>query len=522
MPESVAFRFDAKNPQAQRVAERIAANMVTNVGDKTIQAIRALIVRSIREGIPVYDAARMIREMVGMTAPQAQAAMTYRETLINSGLSIQRVDTLMERYVKRKIRERAKTIARTETITALNRGQQESWRQAKRDGFLDDKAMKEVIVTPDEKLCPICSGLDGQAVPIDEPFQTARGEFMSPAFHPRCFPGDVQVLPCGPILAQTERWYDGNLLVINTASGKKLPVTPNHPILTPHGWISAGGLNVGSYVIGGRFHERPSSGVYVDDQYIPASFHDIAKSLRCSEQVASAPVPVSPEDFHGDGKGSDIAVIRTNGLLRNDSDPACYEQIRQFFLRRAYVSLVLLYALRYFASFGNSRLSPPGRSMGSGNLGGAFFGGHTCPFQSLGFASTTWFDTIFDESCPNGVPTNSEMLGDLILRMARNIKPHDIFFGHFTSARSRQPHFGAVFSQYSVDDDIRNSEFERELLSGCAGEIAADKILFVERRDFSGHVYNLQTTTGVYWANGILTHNCRCAMALVSQNHKKR
>jgi hypothetical protein len=194
MPD-VSFRFDGTNPTAQRVAERQAALMVTRVTEETIQSLRTLIVRSIREGIPPYDAARMIRGiirpegasgLIGLTAPQAQAAMNYREQLVDSGLSLDRVNTLMDRYVKKKIRERSKNIARTEVITSLNRGQQESWRQAQSEGLLPKEAQKEVIVTPDDRLCPICAPLDGQTVLVKEPFQTARGEFMSPAFHPSC------------------------------------------------------------------------------------------------------------------------------------------------------------------------------------------------------------------------------------------------------------------------------------------------------------------------------------------------
>ena len=71
-------------------------------------------------------------------------------------------------------------------MEALNRGQLESWRRAGSDGLIGDGAEKEVIVAADEKLCPICAMLDGVRVPVDEPFQTMAGEFMSPPFHPQC------------------------------------------------------------------------------------------------------------------------------------------------------------------------------------------------------------------------------------------------------------------------------------------------------------------------------------------------
>jgi hypothetical protein len=101
-----SFRFDGTNPHAQRAAAQKAADMVTRITTETRQAIRSLIVRSIKDGIPVYDAARAIRSMVGMNGPQAQAAMNYRAELIDSGLTIDRVNDLVDRYAEKKIRAR--------------------------------------------------------------------------------------------------------------------------------------------------------------------------------------------------------------------------------------------------------------------------------------------------------------------------------------------------------------------------------------------------------------------------------
>ncbi len=126
MPDPISFRFDGKNPAAQKVAERQAALMVTRVSQETMHAIRALIVRSIHEGIPVYDAARIIQLMVGTNIPQTHAVMNYWKGLIDSGLAMDRVNKLTDRYINKKVNERALNISRTEVITSLNRGELES------------------------------------------------------------------------------------------------------------------------------------------------------------------------------------------------------------------------------------------------------------------------------------------------------------------------------------------------------------------------------------------------------------
>lgn len=55
-----------------------------------------------------------------------------------------------------------------------------------------------------------------------------------------------------------------------------------------------------------------------------------------------------------------------------------------------------------------------------------------------------------------------------------------------------------------------------ETLSIFGVETELDEIVSVERvENYSGHVYNLQTSSGTYIAEGVVAHNCRCALASV-------
>jgi hypothetical protein len=76
---------------------------------------------------------------------------------------------------------RVRTIAHTESMWAANEGQKELWAQAVEDGLLDGDEMQVWIVTPDDKLCPICEEQDGMTVPIGEEFPTG-----GPPAHPNC------------------------------------------------------------------------------------------------------------------------------------------------------------------------------------------------------------------------------------------------------------------------------------------------------------------------------------------------
>lgn len=177
----IDFRFDDAEEAAIKAAEELAATMVTEVSKETEAAIRNIIAEAIREGIPPYDAARAIVPLIGLTSSQAQAAMKYREDLIDSGLALDSVNEKVDKYADKLLNTRAETIARTEVMDALNAGQDEAWSQAQEAGLLSEDATKEWIVTPDDLLCEQCEPYDGKTVPITEEF--ADGD---PPLHPRC------------------------------------------------------------------------------------------------------------------------------------------------------------------------------------------------------------------------------------------------------------------------------------------------------------------------------------------------
>lgn len=183
--------FDLSNPRAQRVAALIAAELVTNVSNATMQAMRDIIADAQSLGISVRDQANLIEglliETAGLDSQRARILIRFRDKQIARGVSPmivrQRVDELRDRL----LRARAMTIARTETISAANAGQVELWRQAREAGEIPHGMLKEWIATPGPRTCPICVSLDGQKVPLDENFVDLDGrQHERPPAHPQC------------------------------------------------------------------------------------------------------------------------------------------------------------------------------------------------------------------------------------------------------------------------------------------------------------------------------------------------
>lgn len=180
-PLGIALRFDLTNPLAIEVARQTAAGMVTAITAETRLALQNVIRRAIAEGFSYRDAARLIRQMVGLTAQASQAVLNYRSALLDLGLKRARVEAQVARYAAKKLRERATLIARTEIMQASNGGQVAAWRMAAENGLIPVDSLQRWMATPDARICPACEAMDGEEVSIQTSFPGG-----NPPRHPAC------------------------------------------------------------------------------------------------------------------------------------------------------------------------------------------------------------------------------------------------------------------------------------------------------------------------------------------------
>jgi F like protein len=209
---SLEGSFDVINPQAVAWAQTRTATLVTAVSQETKEAIRAVITRSVSEGIAPREAARLIRSTIGLTARQEAAVANFRASLATlrtraEGHAVEtvlgrvanralgeRIAGLVARYAARLLNQRSLLIARTEIMSAANAGTRLMWEQAVESGELDGGGLEqEWLVADDERLCPVCEELDGTHAPIGGTFPSPGG--LGPPAHPacRCTTGLVRV-----------------------------------------------------------------------------------------------------------------------------------------------------------------------------------------------------------------------------------------------------------------------------------------------------------------------------------------
>lgn len=182
----IRLQFQAVDPFMVDAARQGAGRLVTQITAETRRAIRSIITRSFQDGIAPRDAAQMIRRVIGLTERQAQSVYQYQSHLIDDGYSPSQAARMSQRFSDRLLSQRARTIARTETISAATRGQLASWRAAETRGLLPNDVRKVWITTPDDRLCRYCRVMHGESVLMHSKFPTRFGPVDGPPLHPLC------------------------------------------------------------------------------------------------------------------------------------------------------------------------------------------------------------------------------------------------------------------------------------------------------------------------------------------------
>lgn len=189
--KALGGRFDVVNPEAVLWARTRAATLVRAIDDGQREAIRRVTARVQRGDLTVDAAARRLRGVVGLDARRAEALEAYAERVRGQLAGVrrrtvrERLERSVARYERRLLRDRALTIAHTESMMAANRGQLAAWEQAQAKGLAVGRE-KRWVVTRDDHLCPTCRPLARQQRRLGEPFVSGRYSVQSPPLHPRC------------------------------------------------------------------------------------------------------------------------------------------------------------------------------------------------------------------------------------------------------------------------------------------------------------------------------------------------
>ena len=336
-----------------------------------------------------------------------------------------------------------------------------------------------------------------------------------------CVLGDTLVNTADATLGYRSQ-YSGPIIVIKCLSGKKLAVTPNHAILTPRGFTPAKLIKQGDNLVGTRraevFPRSSRCGSQADLNQAPSPIEKICSSLNSGVNAASKIVPRSVH-FHGDGQfiDGDIDVIGTNSLLRSKlheplRKPKCQDKISSARKLKRDFECLSSPLLRVLAG----GLAPLG-DMCLRNERLNFMSRHARISKSYGLPQRSRLMTIFPEHGFKGSPAYACSGEDGLHRFPFDISRNQLadvsYFLPAAQVECLAPTANNYpsLSESPTDGLSRNSDLFGELHNRNPGLIFQDRVIDVETKELSTHVYDLSTQCGYYVSNGIVTHNCTIA-----------
>ena len=320
--------------------------------------------------------------------------------------------------------------------------------------------------------------------------------------HPNCFPAGV--VTSGPSVdAATRRWYEGELVVLSTASGQQLPVTGNHPILTRRGWVPANLIQEGDEVFRSTLPEGAAALEVPNHDQVPARIEDVWGSLAVAGLDA---VPATPEDFHGDGQHGQVDVVLADRTLADGHLAQFAHHVQQGRLAGAtwppdpldgqcpapLLDLGLPAAAR--GSVSRPRLVLP---LTFGHLAGSDLS--SVAGVSAGYAG-------LQESFCDDIARDPVLARECVLAGSGEVRL-DNGVGRQGEGFSR---WDAPRGPLTLETAEGYARRGRDVLDRLSGQVEPDRIIQLVRREFRGHVFSLSTSEGWHGANSLIVSNCDC------------
>lgn len=433
--QAIGTTFDPFTPAIVEYFQNRSTKVAKDVTDETEKQLRAALSQGVLAGESTYELRARVESVMG-------SASTMR----------------------------ADRIARTEVSRAQGYGDIQAWSQS---GLV---AGKEFYTARDELVCLHCRSLDGKTFDLsDNIFDkgdslTIDGktqhynydDIPSPPLHVNCVAGDSEVIaPDSRRLIRS--FFTGDLVKIRLTGGSILTVTPNHPVLTERGFIAAKFIDK-SYKLIRNIARDSLAGDIPDNDLRVASIAEVFSSLDKHFGMSTITMPVTSEDFHGDGKAinGNVDIVNIDRFLIDDLVTSRDQKLANFFFNvcRRHDALspstTLSQCLMTLAHAFDSGMS-------GSDLATALSRSSSLPESGVSLTSPASYDARILKSQHDGVPGDAIAVG--------------------------------------------------ETLNGLTGLVALDDVLGVEISSVHGiPVYDVETTSTVYTTNGYIVSNCRCTL----------
>lgn len=324
---------------------------------------------------------------------------------------------------------------------------------------IDD--MEWAVSRPQPK-CDECTTRDG--LTMKEIKAKIKDDFgdQVPPLHPNCLLPDTIVSAAG-ISKHFKRWFDGEVITIRIKGKDDITITPNHPVLTNRGWVDAGKLQKTDKLICSTDDRSIVDILDPNNNQVQTTIENLPSSFQMSRNMFSMRVPVSSENFHGDGIiDTEVDIIFFDSFLSHNFMSEAFKMVKEKLFVFMHSCWISFYALCSFLQIRVISFATPNGGLSRHSIFCSNFWGSLFHSNKHRFASISNLKSMSFKRRPNRPTMDSDSPSNIYARLSSHVelvKIEDLIFSKFT-----------------------------------------------------GHVYNLETKDGYYLANSLIVHNCRCQL----------
>lgn len=179
--------LDLETHQALNAVNKICNNLIIDITEQQKNVIKNILSSGINRGLSHKIISDKIKNVVGLNQQQYKILENIEKNLNSENVDESDIKRIIESKIKQFIKQRAETIAQTESARAVSEGRYLIQQQCYENGDFPTEVMQEWLTGRDERTCSICSPMHGQRIKLNELFTTGNGlKVKSPILHPRC------------------------------------------------------------------------------------------------------------------------------------------------------------------------------------------------------------------------------------------------------------------------------------------------------------------------------------------------
>lgn len=410
-------------------------------------------------------------------------------------------------------RSRANTIARTEVTTALRRAAMDEADDAREE--LGIRTLEMHISALSATTRATHAARHGKLYTTDE----EREWWSKDGNGINCFlPGTVVA---GRFVAGSKARYKGPVVHLVTASGANLSLTTNHPVMTEFGLIPAKEVGKGFNLVAHFSQVKRAIGVCaLNYEQADARIENVFGALAEFDNSFSR--RVNAVDFHGDAAfmQENVEVVRANRVLSTGMNSSLGELLDNLALKHSDAKM-----RKRLSSFG-FHLKAIGLAFSGSMRGRSSIFTKFCSMLSRAKCRCLRIISLAQSMCiQESNDANSRkpnIFADLLNRFSVNVPIPNFFNCVLIRNRSNRPDAHPMMDEPSKNCIVRSAVFDAKSLDLRAGNVFLDEVLEVRFGYFDGHVYDLEEKSGLMFANGIVTSNCKCSRTSVLVDSKNQ